>query len=270
MVITFDNGMDTECLFTPTHKIAAFSEIGVDYCLVQKFDQRFAAVSHQFFLQDYLKRRLNMQNLIVGDDFRFGRDRQGSVSWLQNQTGFKLEVIAPCLYKQKRISSSSIRDLVAKDGDVGTVSRMFGTDTSRFYLLEGIVAQGEQRGRTIGIPTANLSHVRQLIPQNGVYAGQAIICATPSILQNPHAGIPCVINIGTRPTISTGKERVIEAHLIGQRLGYDSLYGETMFLFFQNRLRDEIKFPDTQALLAQIKIDIATAMSKLSLATRRA
>lgn len=271
VVITFTNGSDKERLFTPAHKVAAFSEIGVDYCLMQKFDRRFAAVSHQVFLQDYLKRRLSMQNLVVGDDFKFGRDRQGSVSWLLSQTGFKLEVVASCLYEHKRISSSGIRDLITKNGDVETVSRMLGTDSTRFYLLEGVVVRGEQRGRTLGIPTANLAQIKQLIPKNGVYAGQAVIGDMPPVLRIPSAGrIPCVINVGTRPTVTTGRGRVVEAHLIGRSFGYDSLYGKTIFLLFQSRLRDEIEFPDTQALLAQIKIDIATATNKLNLATRRA
>ena len=246
-----------ERLFTAAQKLRSFTALGLHTCLLHKFDRSLTDISHQDFLHDRLRQCLNMHHLVVGYDFCFGHRRRGNVDWLKTQTGFSLTAIAPLARAGQRISSSAVRQLLAA-GKVGTAAAMLG----RAYMLEGEVQRGEQRGSKLGIPTANLGSIEQLLPAEGVYAGWAVLAAECSPLAVPAAAKPSVINIGTRPTVSDDGRRTVEVHVIAEKLG--ELYGKRMAVFFVQRLRAEKKFDDIEALRTQIDADITQARRVLS------
>ena len=254
VVISFvdANKPSAEQLFTTAQRLRSFAAAGLHTCLLHNFDRSLTDISHEDFLHDCLQRRFNMHHLVVGDDFRFGHQRRGDVAWLKAQAGFNLTAIAPLVHAGQRISSSAVRQLLAA-GNVSTAAEMLG----RPYLLEGQVQRGAQRGSKLGIPTANLSHIEQLLPAHGVYAGWAVLEVECSPLRVPTTARPSVINIGTRPTVSDDGQRTVEVHVIAQQLG--ELYGKGMAVFFVQRLRDEKKFASREALRAQIDADITQA-----------
>ena len=239
-------------LFTPAQKLRSFAALGMHTCLLHKFDRSLTDISHEDFLHDRLLQRLHMQHLVVGVDFRFGHQRRGDVDWLKKQRGFNLATIAPLQHRGQRISSSAIRQSLAA-GDVVNATAMLG----RAYMLEGKVQRGEQRGSKIGIPTANLGNIEQLLPRKGVYAAWAVLESECSPLTLPASAQLSVVNIGTRPTVSDDKQCTVEVHVIAQKLG--NLYGKGMAVFFLQRLRDEQKFANIEALRAQIDADIRQA-----------
>lgn len=261
VVLSFADGVQlpgappVERLFTAAQKLRSFTESGLDVCLLPKF-QAVSSISHQEFLQDRLRGHLNMQQLVIGTDFRFGYQRRGNAAWLQQQQGFELTTIAPLKQGGQRISSSAIRELLAQ-GNVEVAAQMLG----RAYMLEGKVQRGQQRGRELGAPTANLGAVTQLLPADGVYAGWTVLAETSSVLTLPTDRLPSVINIGTRPTVTRNGARTIETHIIGTKLG--ETYDRKIFVFFVKRLRAEQQFPDLAALRARIKLDIAEAQHVL-------
>ena len=211
-----------------------------------------------------------MHHLVVGVDFRFGHQRRGNLDWLKTQTGFSLAAIAPLQHQGQRISSSAIRRLIVA-GDVATAAAMLG----RAYMLEGEVQRGKQRGSQLGIPTANLGKIEQLLPADGVYAGwtelgsgkkscsehREVLAAECVPLAVPATARLSVINIGTCPTVSRDGTRTVEVHVIAQKLG--ALYGQRVAIFLAQRLRDERKFVDIKALQSQIYADITQAQQVL-------
>ncbi len=244
-------------LFTEAQKLRGFAALGVHACMLHKFDRSLMNISHEDFLYDCLLQRLQMRHLVIGMDFRFGHQRRGSVAWLQKQSGFSLAALALLEQEGQRISSSGIRQLLAA-GNVSTAAAMLG----HAYMLEGRVQRGNQRGGRIGVPTANLGDIEQLLPMQGVYAAWAVLDAECSPLAVPTAAMPSVINIGTRPTVSQDGTTMVEVHIIAKKLG--DLYGKSMAVFFVQRLRDEIKFLHLEALRAQIDIDITQAQQVLA------
>ena len=249
-------------LFTTAQKLHSFAALGLHTCLLHKFDSSLTDISHHDFLHNRLRQCLNMQHLVVGVDFRFGHQRHGNLDWLKTQTGFSLAAIAPLQHQEQRISSSAIRKQIMA-GDVSTAAAMLG----RAYMLEGEVQRGKQRGSKLGIPTANLGNIGQLLPADGVYAGWAVLGAECSPLTVPTTAMPSVVNIGTRPTVSSDGTRTVEAHVIAQKLG--ELYGKHMAIFLAQHLRDERKFANIEALQAQIHADITQARRVLSSAECR-
>lgn len=212
--------------------------------LAHLFFLDFAAVVHcppTEFLQDVLQERLSMRMLVVGDDFRFGRGRQGDTAALTAaaaRMGFSLDVVPPVVIAGRRVSSSSIRKLLL-EGRVDAAAPLLG----RNYAIDGVVTPGLRRGRTLGFPTLNLRSDNTLLPA-GVFH---------TILEWRGASYPSVTNIGTNPTFA-GSECKVETHVIDfQR----DLYGEAVTLHFVRKLRDEIRFPAAAALVEQMERDVA-------------
>ena len=250
LVFTFEHQQSCQ-LLDLKQKLSCFEQLGIDICFQQKFDQRFAEISHQTFLQYYLQDRLRMSRLCVGDDFRFGQGRQGDVVYLKDQQGdYTVDILPQQYYQGQRLSSSRIRQLLKDGGNLTDVTAMLG----RCYRLDGIVVKGQQRGRQLGFPTANLGHCHNLQPANGVYAGWAVLDEQhPDILNDPNEALPAVINIGHRPTVATDGQRTIEAHLLTD---VGDLYGRCLTIFFHRRIRDEQRFTDVEALKSQIQQDL--------------
>lgn len=250
LVFTFEHEKSCQ-LLSSEQKLACFERLGIDICVQQKFDQQFAEISHQTFLQHYLQEGLRMSHLCVGDDFHFGQGRQGNVDYLKDrQGGFTLDVVHQQRYRGLRLSSSRIRQTLKDDGNLDDVTAMLG----RRYRLDGIVVKGQQRGRQLGFPTANLSHYHNLLPRNGVYAGWAVLDNQhPDPLNDPRQALPAVINIGHRPTVVTDGTRTVEIHLLAE---VGDLYGRCLTIFFHRRIRDERRFANVEELKAQINKDL--------------
>ena len=237
-------------LTSPDELAALLEGMGVDVLIIHPFDRALAALSAREFIE-ILKVRLRFRALWIGYDFAMGRDRQGDAAALEKlglELGYRLRIIPAVEVSGDAVSSSQIRARIA-EGEVAEAARMLG----RPYRLEGVVVRGEGRGKSIGIPTANLLvPADRALPGNGVYVCRA---------QVEGESLGAAANIGVRPTFDGQGARVtIEAHL----LDFDGdLYGESLSLEFLRRLRGERRFPDAQALVAQILADIAEARQVL-------
>ena len=253
-VLTFDphprevvRNQEVPLLTTVDERARALESFGVGRMVVLPFTHDLAQYDPRAYVQEILWETIGLQAIAVGYDHRFGRNRTGNVTLLREmgaQRGFAVEQIPPQSDDNEVISSTRIRTLLAEEGAVKQAARLLG----RPYSLSGTVVRGEQRGRTIGFPTANiaLNDSRSCLPQKGVYATRVY---GPS-LETAHVGM---CNIGVRPTFG-GTTPTIEVHL----LNYDgSLYDKSLCVEFVQRLRDEQKFDSVEALQAQLSEDRA-------------
>ena len=232
-------------LMTKPQKLDALARTGVQGAAVVRFTREMSQWAPDTFVKTVLVDWLRVAEVWVGADFLFGRDRSGNFTLLRSlgaQYGFRAEKIDPIRYKDFVVSSTRIRRLVS-EGRVDEAGALLG----HHYAIDGVVVEGARRGREIGFPTANLSTSNDLLPPHGVYATAVTIDG---------ALHPSVTNIGQRPTFGDELQTTIETHLLG--LTRD-LYGRTLRLAFVQRLRDERKFPDVEALQDQIAADVRRA-----------
>jgi riboflavin kinase/FMN adenylyltransferase len=232
-------------LMTLDQKLEALSKAAVQGAAIVRFTPELSRWQPETFVKNVLADWIRVAEVWVGADFLFGRDRSGNFSLLRvlgGKYGFRAEKIDPVRYKDFVVSSTRIRRLIS-EGRVDEAGALLG----HHFFLDGSVIAGAGRGREIGVPTANLSTRNELIPPHGVYA------TTVTIAGLVHAS---VTNIGIRPTFESSTKTVIEVHVLG--LDKD-LYGQTVRLGFIQRLRDERRFPDVDALKAQIEGDIRRA-----------
>jgi len=225
---------------------------GIDNLLVIPFNREFAAMDSRDFIIDILVNQVGMKHLIVGDDHRFGRNREGGIEILSGLSalyGFSYEMLETFSENQSRISSSLVRDAL-KAGDLDRANSLLGFP----YFLFGNVVEGTQLGRKIGFPTANIACCdgQKLLPREGVYVVKADI-------ENEQFG--GMLNIGVRPTVNSTMQKTIEVHIFD--LNRD-LYGKTLKLSFLHWLRDELKFGSTEELRLQLEKDRVNALHKLS------
>lgn len=237
-------------LSTPAERVEHLAGLGVDIVILQQFDRPLANTSARDFVWT-LKERLGLQQLLVGHDFTLGRGREGDIPTLKKlgeAFGFTVQVTQPVNLDGLVISSSQIRAALTA-GNITHASQLLG----RPYRLSGEVVTGDGRGRTIGIPTANLGiWPEQLLPAAGVYACQARL---------GEKVFGAATNVGVRPTFDHAKPLThVEAHLLDFR---GDLYGQKIQLDFLARIRGEQKFTDARALVAQIQADIARARQLL-------
>lgn len=226
-------------------KLRYLKQAGVDMVIVAKFDRTFANLPAQQFIEDWLVRKLNVKFLSIGDDFKFGVKRQGNFALLQQageQFGFTVEDSRSFCLDELRISSTAIREALAND-DLTLAEKLLG----RPYRILGRVIHGNQLGRTIGFPTANIRLHRQVNPAKGVYAVKVRL--------KSGAFFNGVANIGTRPTIN-GVNQLLEAHLFDFQ---GDLYGQWLDVELCHKIRNEMKFPSFDDLKAQIAQDVETA-----------
>ncbi len=232
-------------LMTKTQKLDALGRAGVQGAAVVRFTREMSQWEPETFVRTVLVEWLHVAEVWVGADFLFGRDRSGNFTLLKSlgaQHGFRAEKIDPVRYKDFVVSSTRIRRLVS-EGRVDEAGALLG----HHYTIDGAIVEGAKRGREMGFPTANLSTENDLIPPHGVYA------TTITIDGAVH---PSVTNIGTRPTFEDQTATVVETHVINQSM---DLYGRQIRLAFIQRLRDERKFPDLEALQEQIATDVRRA-----------
>ena len=226
-------------------KAKYLAQAGVDYLLCVKFDPRFAANTAQAFIAELLVEKLGVKLLIVGDDFRFGAGRQGDFTLLQ-QAGkeYGFEVVSTSTFREggQRISSTAIRHAL-DDGALPLAENLLGHP----YSISGRVVHGDELGRTIGFPTANLPLKRLVAPVKGVYAVEVY-----GLGPDP---LPGVANIGTRPTLD-GVCQQLEVHLLDVTM---DLYGRHIDVVLRMKMRNEQRFASLDALKQQIADDVVTA-----------
>lgn len=234
-------------LSTQADKAARIAALGLDGLVVQTFDAEFANTPAAHYV-DLLLRHTRLRELTCGRDFALGHNREGNVAYLQRAgaaAGFTVNVATPVLVDGEVVSSTRIRQAL-RDGAAEQATRLLG----RPFELAGEVVTGKQRGRTIGIPTANVTVPEELAaPAVGVYAAEAVLPGGERRLS--------VVNIGFRPTFNSPEPRpTCEAHVLDFN---GDLYGQVVRLAFTRRLRGEFKFDGIEALVAQIQRDIAEA-----------
>lgn len=239
-------GLAPPLILAEDEREAGIAAAGADALVVVHFTRALAAQSPEAFVREVLIERIGARAVVVGEGFRFGNRAAGTADDLR-RLGLRVEEVPPVREGDLVCSSSKIREMVLA-GRVESAALVLG----RPYRLVGQVVSGDRRGRSIGIPTANLETNRELLPRVGVYA-------TRATLEDGRV-FPSVTNIGLRPTFA-GEGVRIEAHL----LGFDGdLYGQRLVLDVVARIRDEQRFSDVNALVAQIRQDIARAREALA------
>ena len=260
VVFTFDRhplevlkpGAQPKLLSSPAQKLRLLEELDVDMVLMAHFDRKFSSMTAVWFVEDILARRLKAREVVLGENFNFGRGREGNVDNL-TEIGSKLSIEVdgvPLLsYNHEVISSTRIRTLI-EEGRAEEANERLGWD----YLVEGVVVKGHERGKGLGFPTANIEvHDNRCIPAPGVYSGEAHL---------EHKILAAVTYIGDIPTFvpgGEGKQR-IEVHIPGWE---EELYGHFLGISFKKRLRGEETFPDAEALKEQIEEDVRQALKDI-------
>jgi riboflavin kinase/FMN adenylyltransferase len=232
-------------LMTKSQKLEAIEQAGVHGAAIVRFTPEMSRWEPEMFVRTVLVDWLRVAEVWVGANFLFGHDRTGNFTLLRvlgSRYGFRAEKIDPVRYKEFVVSSTRVRRLVS-EGRVDEAGALLG----HAYSLDGSVVRGDQRGRTIGFPTANLCTENELLPPHGVYA------TTVRIRDVVHAS---VTNIGVRPTVDHSGRTTIETHIFN----FDrDIYGAPVRLGFVQRIRDERAFETLEQLQAQIEADCGRA-----------
>jgi len=234
----------------PSEKATLLAAAGVEHVVTQHFDDALSRVTAGEFL-DRLEGQIHFRHLWIGEDFALGHEREGNRPFLRREAerrGFELHVAEPLKIGGEVVSSTRVREAL-RAGDVARVATYLG----RAFALRGLVVRGADRGKSLGIPTANLAlHEEQAYPGNGVYACWAEVGA------GRHRA---VTNVGLRPTFDEALPApVVEAHLLDFD---DDLYGKELGLAFIARLREERRFAGKDELIAQIRRDVEQARDLL-------
>lgn len=225
-------------------KLQLIRAFDIDYILRLAFNQTFSLLSADAFVEQILVKHLRIQQLVIGDDFRYGHQRQGDMAHLQqaaNHFGFELTQLASVENKHLRISSSQIR-LALQQGDLDQAQQLLG----RGYTMSGRVIHGQKRGRLLGVPTANIHPKRLSCPLTGVYLVK---------VYHREFSCPAVAHIGKQPTVN-GERELLEVHLLNFS---GDLYGQRLNVEFLRKVRDVEKFDNLDALTVAMNQDIQIA-----------
>ena len=237
------SGREIKYLTLPDERADLLGKLGVDVVVTEQFTRELSQVTAHDFMMG-LKRQLGLKHLIIGYDFALGKGREGNAARLTeigSELGYDVEVVPALSSESSVISSTEIRKLI-EVGNVAEAAHLLGD----FYSLHGPVVRGDGRGRTIGVPTANIGYaIEKLIPAKGIYACWAYL------RENRYLA---AVNIGINPTFTPQKQTLnVEAYL----LDYDEqIYGEDLRLEFVARLRDELTFDSVEKLVEQIWKDV--------------
>jgi len=250
VALTFDRhpaellapGNAPQYITTLDQRIELIQGIGVEWIVIAEFNRALADLTREEFLSRVVCGRLRARNIVVGANFRFGRNREGDIRYLASAApamGVGVSVVSSVIVDGAPVSSTRVRSLIAT-GRLEDASRLLG----RRFALRGTVTQGDKIGRTLGFPTANIrTQPRQLVPARGVYAVEVPVSGST------YGGL-CYI--GTRPTFG-GRRQSIEVHLMGYK---GDLYGATLDVVFIRRLRDDMVFDTPEQLAEQIRRDL--------------
>jgi riboflavin kinase/FMN adenylyltransferase len=226
-------------------KLERFAEMGIDRVQVCRFDQSFAQMSATDFIHA-LCDRLHAKFVLIGDDFRFGRGRSGDFALMEKiaeQKGFQVAAMHSVLQSGIRVSSTAVRTALA-EGNLRAAERFLG----RPYSISGHVEHGDGLGSGLGFPTANIQMKHNRPPLIGVFAVRAYL--------EGGSAIDGAASLGVRPTVQANGKPVLEVHLFDFA---EKIYGKHLRVEFLHKLRDEMKFPDVQALIKQIALDVDSA-----------
>lgn len=225
------------------HKLELFEQSGVDTVIVYPTNHELLKLTPDEFFQSIVLDRLNAAGMVEGPNFFFGRGRAGNVETLRSLcqvAGRRLEVVSALAVRDRMVSSSEIRALIAA-GELAMAVEMLGHP----YRVRGIVGRGAARGRTIGFPTANLEEISTLLPADGVYAARCVVGNRPYLT---------AINLGPNPTFGESA-RKFEAHILDFE---GDLYGQTLDVDLIARVRNTVRFESREALMQQLKADLMT------------
>lgn len=233
---------DLSLIFPLEKRFEMLEATGIDAVVCLNFTRELSKVSAENFIKDILLDRLKIKDIVVGPGFSFGHKRKGNVDLLRSMGethGFNTVVAEVARVDDQVVSSSAIRKLV-RDGEISEANRFFGYD----YYIEGVVVEGERRGRKLGFPTVNLDTEWEILPRPGVYA---------TYVRLPDGFHESITNIGVRPTFEESR-LTVETHLFDFN---NDLYGKKVGVSFVERLRDEKRFASVDELVAQIEHDVA-------------
>ncbi len=247
-IITFDpdpwtilnNNNNVKHLTPIKEKLLTASNLGIDHMITISFSKDIAKLSPEQFIDHYLI-PLNVDTLVVGEDFKFGHKGLGNVKYLKENASIHFDTIVVGIDKSEdvKIGTTAITQNLLK-GNVEQANRMLGRD----YVISGFVVDGQKQGRKIGFPTANMLIVDEyVIPGEGVYAG---------IVSVKGESYKSLISIGHNPTFNHSQKLSVETHILDFN---DDIYGEHIKQSFQLKLRDQIKFDSIEALIDQMKMD---------------
>ncbi len=263
VVVTFDphprtiihpKGESIRLLTSLRERAEILNEIGVDVLCVIPFTRDFSLLSSEEFVRNEIHARIGISEFVIGYDHHFGKDRSGTIETLENlgpELEFDVYVVSKREMGEVTISSTVIRNAIQEDGDMSQAAKLLG----RPYMLNGLVIHGDERGRKIGFPTANLQpeHPDKIIPKNGIYAVKVRV---DDVWYNG------MMNIGVRPTFD-GITKTLEVNIFE----FDqSIYGKTVQIRFFGSIRDEKKFDGMDELKEQLERDKERAKEVLLLA----
>lgn len=234
-------------------KVRLLKSLAIDEFVCLPFTTTLAEQEPEYFIQQLLIKQLGIRYLVVGDDFRFGKNRRGDFSLLKTlgeKYGMQVTHTQTITVKHERVSSTRIRQQLAI-GNISEVNRLL----AHRYCLSGRVRHGDKRGRTIGFPTLNLALPEHIAIAKGVYAVRI-----RGLIQQPEQVLTGVANIGVRPTVS-GKEMRLEVHVFEYT---GDAYGQQVEIELVEYLRNEVKFDSFEALKAQIALDAKDAKQALA------
>ena len=250
---TFSEPLTVPYIEKVEDRIKLCARLGIKYAICESFE-KFKQMTPSEFVCHLAK--CNVKRVVCGEDFRFGRDREGDVETLKvecEDNGIEVTVI-PSVYTEidgemQKVSSTLIRTLIA-DGRVDVAAKLLG----RPFAVSGVIISGNNLGRTIQVPTLNQRfEASRIMLKNGVYNTVCVVNGNK---------YPSITNVGTRPTVKTGShEKNCETHIIGEKL---DLYGEIASVEFYNYVREEKKFESLEELRAQITLDIETSVNYFS------
>ena len=249
--IVLQTGLDMKQLNTIDEKVSLIRDIGIDNLVIHPFDKAFSQLTAEDFVKQVLVDKFNIHKIIIGHDHRFGKNRTANIDDLISfgeKYGFEVEQISAEEIEEVAISSTKIRNALL-EGNIKLANQYLGYN----YTINGIVIKGNQLGRTIGFPTANIEIKEdyKLIPLNGVYIVKALI---------NNQIVFGMMNIGTKPTVG-GTSQSIEVHLFDFN---DDIYDKTIEISFLERIRDEQKFESIEFLKKQLSDDKLQSLKFIS------
>jgi len=246
----FSAGTPPARLMRFREKYQALKAFGIDAFYCPRFQQSFSSLEPEEFVKLLLCDTLNVKHLVVGDDFRFGRKRAGTIDTLHEageRYGFSVEQVSSVIEHGDRVSSTNVRHAL-QAGELDKAAKLLG----RPYLMSGKVVDGQKLGKSLGFPTANLKLNRKQSPLHGIFAVRVVGLG--------ESKLDAVASLGTRPTVN-GVEPILEVHIFDFS---DDIYGKHIDVEFVAKLRDEEKFAGLDELKAQMVIDAEQARAALA------
>lgn len=224
------------------HRLKLIESLGVSVCIIVRFTKQFAALTPEKFIKRYLIEHIGPEEIVVGEEFRFGIGRVGTIEYFRDaglKYGFTVDPIPPINGANGKIGSTAIRKLIAV-GQISAAAEYLG----RYVSLLGKVKKGDGRGKTLGFPTANIALNEEVLPPVGVYAAYVRIAEKT---------YKAMANIGHRPTFNDKSSPIsLEVHIFDFK---NNIYGKEILVEFVKKIRNEKEFKDINSLISQLKID---------------